>query len=93
MVFLGYLQAVWPDFWGAILKAFPGPPGPAGPQKRTPKKSGQTAFRYPVQGRALMFYSLHPDGKPNLSSMHGGCKAAAVAGAVAQLRDSVAVLR
>mmetsp|Transcript_41295 Transcript_41295/g.133050 ORF Transcript_41295/g.133050 Transcript_41295/m.133050 type:complete len:150 (+) Transcript_41295:545-994(+) len=28
----------------------------------------------PRMGRALMFYSLHPDGKPNLSSMHGGCK-------------------
>lgn len=26
-------------------------------------------------GRALMFYSLHPNGRPNLSSMHGACKA------------------
>ena len=30
-----------------ILEGFPGPPGPARPQKRTPQKSGQTAFRYP----------------------------------------------
>merc|ERR1712194_44070 len=28
----------------------------------------------PVQGRALVFYSLHPDSTPNLSSMHGSCK-------------------
>merc|ERR1711972_546614 len=28
----------------------------------------------PKRGRALLFYSLHPDGKPNPSSVHGGCK-------------------
>lgn len=28
----------------------------------------------PRRGRALMFYSLHPNGRPNLSSMHGACK-------------------
>uniref|UniRef100_A0A7S0AB81 Prolyl 4-hydroxylase alpha subunit domain-containing protein n=1 Tax=Pyrodinium bahamense TaxID=73915 RepID=A0A7S0AB81_9DINO len=28
----------------------------------------------PRRGRALLFYSLHPDSRPNLSSMHGGCK-------------------
>jgi hypothetical protein len=28
----------------------------------------------PAIGRALMFYSLHPNGRPNLSSMHGACK-------------------
>eukprot|EP00933_Yihiella_yeosuensis_P023716 TRINITY_DN1845_c3_g1_i1.p1 TRINITY_DN1845_c3_g1~~TRINITY_DN1845_c3_g1_i1.p1 ORF type:complete len:416 (+),score=82.92 TRINITY_DN1845_c3_g1_i1:40-1287(+) len=28
----------------------------------------------PKEGRVLMFYSLHPNGKPNLSSLHGGCK-------------------
>ena len=28
----------------------------------------------PRRGRALLFYSLHPSGEPNLSSMHGGCR-------------------
>jgi len=28
----------------------------------------------PKRGRALMFYSLHPDASTNPSSMHGGCK-------------------
>mmetsp|Transcript_47080 Transcript_47080/g.140520 ORF Transcript_47080/g.140520 Transcript_47080/m.140520 type:complete len:305 (+) Transcript_47080:3-917(+) len=28
----------------------------------------------PRRGNALMFYSLHPNSKPNLASMHGGCK-------------------
>ncbi len=32
-----------------IFEGFPGPPEPARPQKRTPKKTGQTAFRYPVK--------------------------------------------
>ncbi len=31
-----------------IFEGLPGPPGPARPQKRSQKRSGQTAFRYPV---------------------------------------------
>jgi hypothetical protein len=31
-----------------ILEGLPGPPGPARPQKGTPKKYGQTAFRNPA---------------------------------------------
>ncbi len=32
-----------------LFEGFPETPGPARPQKRTPKNSGQTAFRYPAQ--------------------------------------------
>eukprot|EP00415_Alexandrium_ostenfeldii_P004746 UN4746 len=28
----------------------------------------------PRRGSALLFYSLHPDSKPNDASVHGGCK-------------------
>ncbi len=31
-----------------MVEGFPGPPGPARPQKRTPTNPGQTAFRYPI---------------------------------------------
>ena len=41
-----------------MFEGLPGPPGPARPQKRTPKKSGQTAFRYPAMGfdKVLMMF-------------------------------------
>jgi hypothetical protein len=35
------------------FEGFPGPPGPARPQKRTPKKPGQTAFRYPEKNACI----------------------------------------
>ncbi len=59
-IFGGCVFEVWPapgareslqEGWGLrphILQGLPGPPGQARPQKGTPQKSGQTAFRYPI---------------------------------------------
>ncbi len=45
-----------------LSEGLPGPPVPARPQKDTPKKSGQTAFRYPQISHAPMCHRRAPYG-------------------------------
>ncbi len=43
-----FLKAVWPDFWECVFEGFPAPPGAGQTSKMHPKRSGQTAFKYPA---------------------------------------------
>ena len=44
-----------------LFEGFPGPPGPARPQKCTPQQSGQSAFKYPAEEHKVGDY---PKGIP-----------------------------
>jgi hypothetical protein len=58
-----------------LLEGFPGPPGPARPQKGTPKQSGQTAFWYPDLSKQKHKQKLPPrirtETGPKLSIFEG----------------------
>ncbi len=59
-----------------ISEGFPGPPGPARPQNRTPQKSGQIAFRYPAEVKDV-YRSAEMAGAMDVTNPHKstGCGA------------------